>query len=724
MLKRYPKAQVTALALSMVKKSKQQGSWFRKPKAVCADAEKLPFKSESMDLIISSLMLQWSNNLTETFSGFHSTLAPNGLLLFASFGPDTLKEIKQSWSAVDNTPHTSEFADMHEIGDALLQSGFIDPVTDMETITMTYANVRQVMRDIKKIGATNSHSDRQKGLMGKDKLKAFEAAYEQLTPDGLYPATWEIVYGHAWVGEGVKTKVFRGSVNIMWLKQKKLVSLISVLTIAGALNIAPVNAASAISNGTISLGVNDEGNLIVGGVGLTFGKAGEDFGDQNITIESFTSTATTATSIVRVVDGSGNLVRVTHDFLPSTSANLYQVDVTIENISGATIPDLRYRRAMDWDTPPTEFTELVTIVTGGATDLLFSSDDGFADGNPLSGPSSILFTGEATNSGPADHGALFDFGFGVVTADNIYSLGKPDPANAAVGVDGSPNTFIFGFKGVGAPPVVPPVAPIPTLSTYGIALLTMMLSGLGYFNLDYKQWPTWSPWLIMERDTELTYNEKQGQVGANYDWKGELVGQGGMELLNQDGASPQTKVTWKMFSKLPFFLFFMVTKMKVLIGMDYDRGLRMLKEYIEDKKVSSAVSIDGINTIESQKYIGFKRHQKGLANDVVPFSIYNIFDIFNGEVEYIAAFPVTSHINASDIEPPYFIGKLDQQEALKITHTGKYDHLGNAWSTAMNYSRHKKIKMRKTPVGIEFYLNDPMTTSPEELVTEVMLPLK
>lgn len=213
MLKRYPKAQVTALdlALSMVKKSKQQGSWFRRPKVVCADAEKLPFKSESLDLIISSLMLQWSNNLTETFRGFHSTLAPNGLLLFASFGPDTLKEIKQSWSTVDNRPHTSNFADMHEIGDALLQAGFIDPVTDMETITMTYANVRQVMRDIKKIGASNSHSDRQKGLMGKDKLKAFEAAYEQFkTPDGLYPATWEIVYGHAWVGEGIKTKDFKG----------------------------------------------------------------------------------------------------------------------------------------------------------------------------------------------------------------------------------------------------------------------------------------------------------------------------------------------------------------------------------------------------------------------------------------------------------------------------------------------------------------------------------
>ncbi len=212
-LKRYPKAEVIALDLAhaMAKKSKQCGSWLRKPRAICADAEQLPIKSDCIDLILSSLMLQWSNNLAETFRGFHAALAPNGLLLFASFGPDTLKEVRQSWAQVDDLPHTSDFADMHEIGDSLLQAGFIDPVTDMEIITMTYANVRQLMRDIKKIGASNSQSDRQKGLMGKQKLSAFEQAYEQFKmEDGLYPASWEIIYGHAWVGEGIKLHDFKG----------------------------------------------------------------------------------------------------------------------------------------------------------------------------------------------------------------------------------------------------------------------------------------------------------------------------------------------------------------------------------------------------------------------------------------------------------------------------------------------------------------------------------
>jgi len=221
LLKRYPKSQVIALdiALNMAQKSQQHRTGFfkgkhfgrSKPLAICADAEQLPLKKESADLIISSLMLQWSNSLADTFRGFHATLAPNGLLLFTTFGPDTLKEVRESWASVDNSPHTSTFADMHEIGDALLGAGFINPVTDMETITMTYANVRQVMRDIKQIGASNSDNARQKGLMGKQKLKAFEQAYEQFkTRDGLYPATWEIVYGHAWVGEGVKTDNFKG----------------------------------------------------------------------------------------------------------------------------------------------------------------------------------------------------------------------------------------------------------------------------------------------------------------------------------------------------------------------------------------------------------------------------------------------------------------------------------------------------------------------------------
>ncbi len=217
LLKRYPKAQVLALdiALNMTRKTKALGGWLRKPKLICADAEAMPLKPESVDLVVSNLMIQWSNDLNKMFAGFHSVLAPNGLLLFSTFGPDTLKEMKESWASVDETLHTNAFVDMHEIGDALLKAGFINPVTDMELITMTYSNVGQLMKDIKQIGASNTESNSSKGLMGKQKLKAFEQAYEQFkTADGLYPASWEIIYGHAWVGEGLKLDGFEKFIPI------------------------------------------------------------------------------------------------------------------------------------------------------------------------------------------------------------------------------------------------------------------------------------------------------------------------------------------------------------------------------------------------------------------------------------------------------------------------------------------------------------------------------
>ncbi|MEE9326332.1 MAG: malonyl-ACP O-methyltransferase BioC [Cocleimonas sp.] len=207
LLQRYSKSKVVSLdsALNMTRKCLKQGGWFRKPSGVCADAEALPIKPDTVDLIVSNLMLQWCNDLEKTFSGFHQVLAPNGLLLFSTLGPDTLKEVRQSWQSVDEEPHTSPFMDMHDIGDALLKAGFIDPVTDMEVITMTYSGARQLMTDIKKTGANNAHSQRTKGLTGKHKFAEFENNYQKfITDEGLFPATWEIIYGHAWVGEGLK----------------------------------------------------------------------------------------------------------------------------------------------------------------------------------------------------------------------------------------------------------------------------------------------------------------------------------------------------------------------------------------------------------------------------------------------------------------------------------------------------------------------------------------
>lgn len=201
LLKRYKKARVIGLdlAYNMVQKTRQRGGWLRRPVGVCADASQLPFKAQSVDMLISNLMLQWCNDLPAVFREFVQVLKPQGLLMFATFGPDTLKELRRSWGQVDGFTHTSRFADMHDVGDALMQAGFRDPVVDMEVITLTYPNVRDLLRDLKGIGANNATQGRNQGLTGKAHMRAFEQAYEQFRlADGTYPATYEVVYGHAW----------------------------------------------------------------------------------------------------------------------------------------------------------------------------------------------------------------------------------------------------------------------------------------------------------------------------------------------------------------------------------------------------------------------------------------------------------------------------------------------------------------------------------------------
>lgn len=204
---RFPKAKITALdlAFNMLKQSKNKRSfkqrWNKQFHYVNAEVENLPFADASVELVISGLTLQWCQDLPKVFKEFRRVLAPDGLLLFSSFGPDTLKELRQSWAQVDDVPHVNAFADMHDVGDALMQSGFADPVMDMEMLTVTYNDVKTVMRDLKQIGAHNVMQGRSHNITGKNKLKNMMQAYEQFRVDGLVPVSHEIVYGHAWVPE-------------------------------------------------------------------------------------------------------------------------------------------------------------------------------------------------------------------------------------------------------------------------------------------------------------------------------------------------------------------------------------------------------------------------------------------------------------------------------------------------------------------------------------------
>lgn len=180
---------------------------------VCADIEHLPLAAGSVGLVWSNLVVQWCNDLDLAFTETHRVLQPGGLLMFSSFGPDTLKELRQAAAADPDYVHVSRFIDMHDIGDALIRAGFTAPVLDVEHFVLTYDDVISVMRDLKAIGAHNAAEGRRRGLEGKGFLRKLTESYERFRQDGKLPATFEVVYGHAWKPEP-KIQTADGSVSI------------------------------------------------------------------------------------------------------------------------------------------------------------------------------------------------------------------------------------------------------------------------------------------------------------------------------------------------------------------------------------------------------------------------------------------------------------------------------------------------------------------------------
>ncbi len=200
LLVRYKKAEVVALdiALPMLGQARKRKHWLRKPRCVCGDAENLPLAEASFDLVFSNLMLQWCVDLDAVFHELQRVLRPGGLLLFTSFGPDTLRELRESWQQVDGYSHVNAFQDMHDVGDALVRTRFADPVMDVERLTVTYPDVWKLMRELKQIGAHNVTAGRPRGLTGKTRMRRLVAAYERHRSNGVLPASYEIVNGHAW----------------------------------------------------------------------------------------------------------------------------------------------------------------------------------------------------------------------------------------------------------------------------------------------------------------------------------------------------------------------------------------------------------------------------------------------------------------------------------------------------------------------------------------------
>lgn len=211
---RYPQAQVVGADVSeaMLRVAHKERSRLRyllpflrgkKSSLLAADALALPVKAGALGMLWSNLMLHWVSDPLPVFREMQRTLEVGGLLMFSTFGPGTLKELRASFS--DGYAHCQRFTDMHDYGDMLLESGFADPVMDAEVLTMTYPSLDGLFRDLRQSGSACTMRDRRRGLTGRSVWLAARAEYDKHMNDGRLPASFEVVYGHAWKVAAKKT---------------------------------------------------------------------------------------------------------------------------------------------------------------------------------------------------------------------------------------------------------------------------------------------------------------------------------------------------------------------------------------------------------------------------------------------------------------------------------------------------------------------------------------
>lgn len=198
--RRYPSAQVLALdsSLPMLRESARQQRWLRRFLPVCADAHRLPLRSQSFDLVLSNLLIEWCHDPDAVFAEVARVLRPRGLFTFTTVGPDTLKELRDLWRGVDAFTHVHRFIDMHDFGDALLRAGFAEPVMDTERLTVTYPNLTALIDELSGSGARNLAQGRPRGLTGSARGDLLRTRSEALTRNGPLRISVEVIHGHAW----------------------------------------------------------------------------------------------------------------------------------------------------------------------------------------------------------------------------------------------------------------------------------------------------------------------------------------------------------------------------------------------------------------------------------------------------------------------------------------------------------------------------------------------
>lgn len=284
---------------------------------------------------------------------------------------------------------------------------------------------------------------------------------------------------------------------------------------------------------------------------------------------------------------------------------------------------------------------------------------------------------------------------------------------------------------------------------------------------DFTKWNSWSPWTMLEPGCKVEVKGGVGQVGHEMHWEGQMIGAGSMnltEVTNEKfvydltflkpykskaitsfeftSEGEGTKVIWKMDSSMPFFLSFMVPMIKMMVTMDYDRGLKMIKSLAETGQVDAETTNKGMVEFEGFSYVGIQRTlpidrlsemQKDFDKLIQEFvvgqgvsakhwvALYPKMHPKEMSMTYIAAIS-DEQIDTSKLSDEYVTGKIESQSMLEIHHRGAYDFIGNAWSMGMMYLRSKKMKQKGVP--FEYYRNSPLEVQPNELKTSIYFPVK
>jgi malonyl-CoA O-methyltransferase len=202
--RRYRNATVVAtdIAFGMLQQAARHQLWWRRFGRVAGSAYALPYRNGSFDVVFSNLMFQWCDDIDAALAEVARVLRPGGRLLFSTFGPDTLHELRLAWAAADpESNHVNRFLDMHDIGSTMTRVGLQESVLDVDRIVRRYVNARDLMQELKAIGAHNLTAGRPRGLTGPRRFQTMLAAYETMRRDGQLPATYEVIYASAWGSE-------------------------------------------------------------------------------------------------------------------------------------------------------------------------------------------------------------------------------------------------------------------------------------------------------------------------------------------------------------------------------------------------------------------------------------------------------------------------------------------------------------------------------------------